>query len=227
MSTAERPFATKAEWVYDRLRQRILEGRFSPDQRLRLTELAREFQTSEMPVREALRMLHRDGLIVMHSHRGASVVNLALSEAAEVVAVRMHLELLAVEEATPLHTPETLAALARVAERMDRHGAAGEAAAFSEANRDFHRRLYAPGPNGALKQEIEDLWDRVWRVRSRSIFGLVPARMAGAQAEHRAILEAVARGDAAGAVGAMAAHRAATLAGWSAAAAAGAEPPEP
>ena len=75
MNIAERPFATKSEWVYEQLRRRILAGTYKPDDRLRLTELAREFNMSEMPVREALRMLQRDGLIEMHSHRGASVAN--------------------------------------------------------------------------------------------------------------------------------------------------------
>src|ERR1700682_2297464 len=101
MNVAERPFATKSEWVYEQLRRRILAGTYKPDDRLRLTELAREFNMSEMPVREALRMLPRDGLSDMRSHRGASVVKLSWSRASEIVSVRMHLEVLAVREAAP------------------------------------------------------------------------------------------------------------------------------
>ena len=52
MNVVERPFATKSEWVYEQLRRRILGGTYKPDDRLRLTELAREFAMSEMPVRE-------------------------------------------------------------------------------------------------------------------------------------------------------------------------------
>jgi DNA-binding GntR family transcriptional regulator len=214
MNIAERPFATKSEWVYEQLRRRILGGTYKPDDRLRLTELAREFSMSEMPVREALRMLQRDGLIEMHSHRGASVANLSWSRAAEIVSVRMHLEVLAVREAAPSHDKSSLAELGKILDRMDRDLAAGSAARFSTGNREFHRRLYEPGANAVLKQEIADLWDRVWRARAQSIFEVDRARMTAAQAEHRAILAALARNDANAAVVAASRHRDHTLQSW-------------
>lgn len=214
MSRPSRPFATKTEWVYERLREQILDGSFKPDDRLRLTELARRFEISEMPVREALRMLQRDGLIEFRSHRGAVVVNLSWSHAADIVAVRMHLEVLAIAEAASYHTQDTLVGLCRILARMDRHAEAGEPARFSESNRAFHTALYAPCPNAALTQEIQSLWDRVWRARAQSIFEVDRPRMIAAQSEHRALLAAVETGDGAAAAGAMAAHRAATLAAW-------------
>ncbi|SRR6266481_1679216 len=214
MNIAERPFATKSEWVYEQLRRRILGGTYKPDDRLRLTELAREFNMSEMPVREALRMLQRDGLIEMHSHRGASVANLSWSRAAEIVSVRMHLEVLAVREAAPGHDKSSLAELGKILDRMDRDRAAGSAARFSTGNREFHRRLYEPGANTVLKQEITDLWDRVWRARAQSIFEVDRTRMTAAQAEHRAILAALARNDANAAVVAASRHRDHTLQSW-------------
>ena len=152
MNVVERPFATKSEWVYEQLRRRILDGTYKPDDRLRLTELAREFAMSEMPVREALRMLQRDGLIEMHSHRGAAVANLSWSRAAEIVSVRMHLEVLAVGEAAKGHDKSSLAELRRILDRMDRDLAAGAATRFSAGNRDFHRRLYEPAANTVLKR---------------------------------------------------------------------------
>ena len=214
MSRTRRPFATKTEWVYERLREQILDGSFKPDDRLRLTELARRFEISEMPVREALRMLQRDGLIEFHSHRGAVVINLSWSHAADIVAVRMHLEVLAVAEAAAHHTQDTLAGLRRILARMDRHAEDGEAARFSESNRAFHTALYAPCPNTALTQEIQSLWDRVWRARAQSIFEVDRPRMLAAQVEHRALLAAVEAGNGDAAARAMSAHRAATLAAW-------------
>ena len=214
MNIAERPFATKSEWVYEHLRRRILGGTYKPDDRLRLTELAREFGMSEMPVREALRMLQRDGLIEMHSHRGASVANLSWSRAAEIVSVRMHLEVMAVREAAPGHDKASLAELCKILDRMDRDLAAGSAARFSTGNREFHRRLYEPGTNTVLKEEIADLWDRVWRARAQSIFEVDRARMTSAQAEHRAILAALAKNDVDAAVVAASRHRDRTLLSW-------------
>ena len=214
MNVVERPFATKSEWVYEQLRRRILGGTYKPDDRLRLTELAREFAMSEMPVREALRMLQRDGLIEMHSHRGAAVANLSWSRAAEIVSVRMHLEVLAVGEAAKGHDKSSLAELRRILDRMDRDLAAGAATRFSAGNRDFHRRLYEPAANTVLKREIQELWDRVWRARSQSIFEVDRDRMAAAQVEHRAILTALAKGDTKAAVAAAARHRDRTLESW-------------
>lgn len=209
-----RPFTTKTDWVYEQLRARILGGGHKVDGRLRLTALAQEFRISEMPVREALRMLQRDGLVRMENHRGATIVNLSWEHAAEIVSMRMHLEVLALREATGRHSPASIEEIGRLLRRMDDDVAGGRAEQFSQGNREFHTRLYAPGPNAALKQEIQDLWDRVWRARAASIFAVDPARMARAQVEHRKILAAVRRGDADAAAAAMERHRANTMASW-------------
>jgi DNA-binding GntR family transcriptional regulator len=214
MNSAERPFATKCEWVYERLRSRILDGAYKPDDRLRLTELAREFKMSEIPVREALRMLQRDGLVDMQSHRGAAVTNLSWSRAAEIVSVRMHLEILAVSEAVGGHDRASLAGLRKLLDRMDHDAEAGAPARFSKNNREFHRQLYEPIGNSVLKQEIQDLWDRVWRARSQSIFEVDRARMTAAQKEHRAILVAVEKKDSQAVVRAAGLHRDHTLSSW-------------
>ena len=210
----DRPFTTKTDWVYEQLRARILGGGQKADGRLRLTALAQEFQISEMPVREALRMLQRDGLVRMENHRGATVINLSWEHAAEIVSIRMHLEVLALRESTGHHSPASIEEIGRLLRRMDDDAAAGRAEQFSQGNREFHTKLYAPGPNAALKQEIPDLWDRVWRARAASIFAVDPARMAQAQAEHRKILAAVRRADAEAAGAAMERHRINTMASW-------------
>jgi len=210
----DRPFTTKTDWVYEQLRARILGGEHKPDGRLRLSALAQEFQISEMPVREALRMLQRDGLVRMENHRGATIVNLSWEHAAEIVAMRMHLEVLALREATGRHSPRALEEIGDLLRRMDDDVAGRRADRFSQGNREFHTRLYEPGPNAALKQEIQDLWDRVWRARAASIFAVDSARMTQAQAEHRKILAAVRRGDAGAAAAAMERHRTLTMASW-------------
>jgi DNA-binding GntR family transcriptional regulator len=213
-ATADRPFTTKTEWVYQQLRARILTGGDKLDPRLRLTTLAQEFKISEMPVREALRMLQRDGLVRMESHRGATIVDLSWEHAAAIVSMRMHLEILAVREAAGRHSPEEIEAIGRLLDRMDSEAAAGKAERFSHSNREFHTRLYEPGPNAALKEEIQSLWDRVWRARTASIFTVDPVRMSQAQQEHRKILTTVRRGDPEAAAAAMEQHRTRTMASW-------------
>ena len=209
------PFATKSEWAYGILRKRIVDGSYKPGDRLRLTEIARELGISEMPVREALRMLGRDRLVVMESHRGATVIDLTLERAFEIIAVRTHLELLALEDACGRHAAKDLDALEALSRKMAQAVERGDPKAFSEVNRGFHRALYAPGPNQTLKAEIEGLWDRLWLTRDRSIFAMDPDRMESAQAEHELILAALRRGDAGAALAAAARHRLATLRAWS------------
>jgi DNA-binding GntR family transcriptional regulator len=208
------PFQTKAEWVYAKLRERITRGELSEGERLRLTHLASEFETSEMPVREALRMLQRDGLVNIESHRGATVADVSWEWVYEAVMTRMHLEVLAVREATPHHDERTLKGLNELLDRMDVMAEQDRSSRFSQANRELHTRLYEPCPHAVLREEIQELWDRMWRTRSESLFRLQPERMREAQKEHRAIVEAVATQDAELAAERAEEHRVNTLGSW-------------
>jgi DNA-binding GntR family transcriptional regulator len=207
-------FETKSEWVYVNLRERIARGDLNSGERLRLAELAREFNTSVMPVREALRMLQRDGLVVMESHRGASVARVTWERVTETVMIRMHLEVLAAREATPHHDAASVAALDNALTRLDALARRGRPSAFSEANRRLHTMIVEPCPYPLLKDEIQQLWDAVWQTRSRSLFRLLPDRMAAAQREHRAIVDAIRAGDPARATACAEQHMVSTVRAW-------------
>jgi DNA-binding GntR family transcriptional regulator len=215
MSDASPPaFETKSSWAYRRLRDMIAEGDLPPGSRLVLRKLADDFGLSQMPVREALRMLQRDGLVEFESHRGAKVVAVSRDEVLEGISVRMWLEVLAVRDATPAHTAETLAAARHALERAEEAMERGDAREFSASNRALHEALEAPA-TGLVTITIDDLWDRVWRARrSLSLFLLRPEQMRTAQLEHDTLFEAVASGDAEAAGEAMAVHRESSLDAW-------------
>jgi DNA-binding GntR family transcriptional regulator len=229
MSQAPEPrFETKSQWVYARLREMITTGELPSGERLRLTQLADRFRTSEMPVREALRMLQQDGLIVMESHRGAAVATVTWERVYEAVLVRMHLEVLASSEATPHHDAGSAGELRALLRRMDRMAERNRGIDFSEANRRFHTLAYEPCPHPMLKAEIQQLWDTVWQTRSRSLFRMKPGRMRPAQREHRALVDAFANHDAPAAAAAARTHMDRTLAAWrSLRDRAGSPPPDP
>jgi DNA-binding GntR family transcriptional regulator len=215
MSQVEEPrYETKSEWVYARLREMIIGGELLSGERLRLTQLAERFHTSEMPVREALRMLQQDGLVVMESHRGATVATVTWERVYEAVLVRMHLEVLASREAASRHDAGSVGELRALLQKMDRMLERNRAIEFSEANRRFHTLSYAPGPHPMLKVEIQQLWDRVWQTRSRSLFRLRPGRMRPAQREHRVLVDAFEIGDSEAADAAARTHMDHTLAAW-------------
>lgn len=215
--TAAPAFETKSGWAYRRLRDMIAHGDLQPGSRLVLKRLAESFGLSEMPVREALRMLQRDGLVEFESHRGATVVPISRGDVIDGVSMRMWLEVLAVREATPCHTRESLDRATKALAELAEAAKAGNADQYSALNRRFHEAVEAPSSE-ALRTTIAELWDRVWHARrTLSLFALQPQRIKEAQADHRLLLRAVRAGDVDAAADAMAAHREASLASWHAA----------
>jgi DNA-binding GntR family transcriptional regulator len=203
---------TKSRYAYERLREQIVSGELPPGDRLRLRALAESLGLSEMPVREALRMLSRDGLVAFADHRGATVTEIPLEDVRSSVSARMWLEVLAVREAVPHHDE---ASLELVRSALADGGAATDGAAFSVANRRLHEAIEAPAP-AAMREMIAEAWDRVWLARrGASLFLLRPERIEVAQTEHEQLVAAVERGDATAAGRAMKRHRTSSLRAWS------------
>jgi DNA-binding GntR family transcriptional regulator len=217
MSAANRevpvPYLTKTEYAYEELRRQIFEGELPPGTRLRLKPLADQLGLSVMPVREAIRMLERDGLVETRNHRGATVTTISHDEVITTLSVRMWLEVLAVREATPRHTAATLEQAGRALAAAEKAAPRG-GLAYAQANRALHEAIEAPAPP-LVQQLISELWDRVWQTRrSMSLFVLAPDRIAGAERDHRKIFKAVERGDADAAAQAMSRHRDSSLRAW-------------
>lgn len=184
---------SKAGYAYETIRRKIIDGSYQPGDRLRLSGLARELELSEMPVREALRLLQKDGLVLMHLHRGAEVARLSFEHGRDVTEVRMTLERAAVLAALPHHDADSLAALQRQLTGLER--AASKAIPFAIKNRAFCTALFAPCPNAFLRREIEELWDQVWQASSTSLFDVMRQRVQATIDENRALLTHVQAGD--------------------------------
>lgn len=214
MDPTDTPMAlpsTKADFVYRALHGEIMGGALAPGQRLRLTEIASRYATSEMPVREALRRLQADDLVVFENHRGATVTAVPLTRVVEIISTRTFLEVLAISEATPFHTKQSLQAAKSVNDELKR---TKDAKRSSDLNRQFHVILYQPCPNAFLKQEIDMLWDKVWSTQQRSVFERAPGRVSGAVDEHVEIFTAIASGSVEAVRAAAFTHRAHTLDSW-------------
>jgi DNA-binding GntR family transcriptional regulator len=203
--------STKTNHAYLLIKDDILEGRLAPGTRLRLSELAENFETSEMPVREALRMLQQEGLVSFEDHRGATVADLSMEELLEVIETRTYLEILAVCLASPLHDAASLAELDGLVAKM-----ASETSpqTYAALNHSFHLALYSPCTNTFLKREIDRLWDRAWRRWSKSLYQLKPDRVALATDEHAKIVQALRAGDIAPLEAALRVHRERSLEAW-------------
>lgn len=179
---------TVADHVADVLREAIAEGSLKAGTVLRQDELARQFQFSRMPVRDALRQLEAEGLVSIHPTRGAFVAGMDRGEIAEIYAVRELLEGEALRLAFPAMGEADLAAAGAALDQIDAEPDVGR---WGALNRAFHLALYRPCGNGRLLGLIEaqhNAADRYVRIllsnlnyRTRS------------QAEHRRLLGACRR----------------------------------
>lgn len=195
---------TKGEMAYVYLREQILSGGLRPGERVTLAALSKMLNISQMPVRDALLRLEREGLVRITPHTDIHVVKLEARDTLELFQIRAALEglaaRLACEKASKTCAPE----LRRQNARFAREYEARHYAALAEANWAFHRAIVRAADNRLLAQEIEDIWDRCFRFRLG--YQLIPGHASSTILEHEAIAAAMEAGDAAACAAAVAAH---------------------
>lgn len=184
------PGFSKVRHAYAVLRGEILDGVLKPGEWLRMSPIADRLNLSEMPVREALRLLEKDGLVSIHLHRGAQVAALSFEQALEITEVRMTLEGVAAEGALPAHDPESVRALRQALARQ--RAAAEDRVTFAVQNRAFAEQIYERCPNRFLREHIRALWDQGWQHSSTAVFEVMRHRVEDTLRENEAIVAALA-----------------------------------
>lgn len=180
-----------ASIVFEALRRAIIHGELAEGAPLRQEEIARAFNTSRIPVREAIARLEQIGLVETRRFRGAVVAPIPVEEVDEIFDLRALVEADAVRRAVPMLAPETLAE-ARAAHAA--FAAATDPEAWTVLNRRFHRLLCDGGrsPNYlAVLDRLLDRLDRYLRAQLKLTDG-----MGRAVREHAALLEAAEAGEA-------------------------------
>lgn len=147
--------------LYQRIREGLLAGRFQPGERLKIRDLAAEWGTSPMPVRAALQRLVAEGALEGEPQRSVRVPPMTRERYQNIFQVRLGLEGLAVELATPRLTPADLAELRDCVARMDQAIEQRQVQAYLNANSQFHLHLYNACGNPVLLRSIESLWLQV------------------------------------------------------------------
>jgi DNA-binding GntR family transcriptional regulator len=193
--------------IHDELREAILRGDLRAGAVLSQLRLAEDFGVSRGPVREALRLLQREGLVEAELNRRVRIADFSVEDLEELYAMRIVNETLAVRATVPRLTGQQLQELHSALEEMD--ALAGvDVHAWEEPHRRFHRGLVAHGGD-RLVRLVEQLSDHAERYRRVYIAGDPRAWSVGA-AEHREIYEAAERRDADGASEATVRHLART-----------------
>lgn len=181
------------ELVFESLREAIISGQLSPGERMMEIQLAEEMGVSRTPVREAIRKLELEGLVVMIPRKGAYVSGLSLKDVADVFEIRGALEGLAAELAADRITDEELENLERYLVKISEDIEQGDLSRVVETDTDFHTLLYQASRNNRLSQIINNLREQIQRFRTTSLS--LPGRMKVALEEHRKIVEAISSRD--------------------------------
>ena len=181
------------ELVFESLREAIISGKLGPGERLMEIQMAEEMGVSRTPVREAIRKLELEGLVVMIPRKGAYVAGLSLKDIADVFEIRGALEGLAAELAAERITEEELEELERHLIKYSEETETGNLSKVVETDTDFHSLIYKASRNNRLSQIINNLREQIQRFRTTSLS--YPGRMKIALEEHRKIVEAISMRD--------------------------------
>jgi DNA-binding GntR family transcriptional regulator len=189
--------------VHERLRDAILAGDIPPGQATSQIVLARELGVGRTPLREALRMLQHEGLVVSQPNRRVRIAELSLTDMEELYVMRISLEVVAARITVPMLTQEDHAELEGLMAQMD-HLAETLSSQLNTAHHAFHAR-FTVGVGERPQVLIGQLFDHAERYRR--VFGVsVPGHWALRREEHRKILDMAKAGDPDGTAEAIASH---------------------
>jgi len=191
-------YQTKNSLVHDILKEKILNGEISQNERLIIKKVASSLGVSETPIREAIKILEAEGLVKVNPHVGITVSTLKLEELKNILEIRFNLESLATKLATEKSSPKIVKVLERKLKEMVKCVESKDFLKFGLLNREFHQTIYGAADNPYLYNLIFDLWNRTEGLRS--VFFLVPSLINTSHKEHIKIKEAIARKDAVHAV---------------------------
>jgi len=181
--------ASLTEQVYALIKENILHLEFEPGKSLVETELAQLLGTSKTPVREALRRLEMEGLVIAVPYKGATVAPLVVEDIREIYEVRAALEALAVRLAIPRLSADQIKELEALLAESELALHQNRLTDCSLCGAQFHSFFVKVADHRRMKAQLDHLashLERFYRVLEK-----IPGRLTKSLAEHRTILEAV------------------------------------
>lgn len=195
---------TRSDTIRDRIRADILAGELKLGLRLTLSALGERYGSSHMPVREALRDLHGEGLIVLEPNAGARVRGVTVGFIDALFEMRAAMEALAARRAAERISPAELAGLQAAEDRLEEHARMREIYQVIDANRGFHSVIHRAADNSyaaELANQHSPLLGALWRR-----FGYGDERLDGVISDHRQMIQLLAERDGQSAAQVAAAH---------------------
>lgn len=151
--------------VFHTLRQAILKGELKPGERLMEIQLAKKLGVSRTPIREAIRKLELEGLVLMIPRKGAEVAEITEKNLRDVLEVREALEKLAVQLACDQITKAGVRKLREAAEAFEEALTGSNVTEIAEADEHFHDLISLATGNQKLIQILNNLREQMYRYR--------------------------------------------------------------
>ncbi|MFT3953536.1 MAG: GntR family transcriptional regulator [Piscinibacter sp.] len=193
-----------------RLRNMVFDRQLAPGQWIDELALARDWQISRTPLREALKVLAAEGLVVPVPRQGCKVAEMSEDDADELLPVMALLEGRCAYEAVRKASEADVRRLQRLHEQLEKHAATRDIEGYYRANHEFHSAVQELAGNRWLDRATSDLRRFVRLLRGRQLHW--PGRIEASINEHRVLLDAIVQRDAARAERVMHDHLMAQLA---------------
>jgi DNA-binding GntR family transcriptional regulator len=190
--------------IQQRLRSDIVSGELAFGSRLIIEDLAIRYGVSHMPIREALRVLHGEGLVVIEPNRGARVRPIYRGFIEDVFDVRSAIETMLARRAAERRTAQHLLQLRDAAATLEARVAAGDYASVALANRAFHAVINDAAGNPGALPIVDNHWLLLAALLKR--YGYGDDRFQRVIDEHQHLIHAIERRDAHSAAVLMGAH---------------------
>lgn len=179
--------ASRGHWVSETLRENIRDGRYGPGDRVTELEVAGRLGVSRTPVREAMRRLESEGLLIQLPWRGVVVAELDRAQVLELYAMREVLEGTAARFAAQHADPGELELMRDLLNQEEAAGDDAERAA--RINRELHAAIYAAARNRYLLSTLSSLGNALALLKGTTF--AEPGRTADGLQEHRSIVDAI------------------------------------
>lgn len=193
MAGLSHPVTTIRTQVYDIIKQNICTGVYTPGQRLQEMDLAAALKVSRSPIREALRQLASDGLVVEFPNRGVFVKEFTARDIEEVFDVRVLLESYAILRSAAHMTPERMQELLDYLDQLERFHAQGQLEEYIRVDAGLHQAFIRLGGNSL----VEEMYGRVHSLIQRfRIYSLISTqRFDESVEEHRVVIHCLLTGN--------------------------------
>ena len=192
---SSRRYSTLREWAYHQIREMIISGELAPGAVIREGELSDRLDISKSPLREALRQLHQDGLIVTVSNKGSRVAPLTEDDIKEIYGLREYTEAMAVRLASERRTPADLTALRDNIDALEQGVREGRVRDVAERDIEFHLLLTQAARHRRLQRIQESLQSEMLRLVMRQFADWGEVAETDAVRKHTAIVDAIEAGD--------------------------------